>query len=137
VRTGQAFGLRAVRVPSEPPAVIAACGTSGVLADRLLFRWTDLLRYQAQSAGMVVNDHCFGLAWSGHMTADRLQLLAQNLPDGVSEIYLHPASGRDAVLDRLMPAYQHEAELKALLDPAVRAAFEAAGAVAVDYATLS
>jgi chitin disaccharide deacetylase len=137
VSIGRSFGLRAVRVPAEPPAAIAACGTTGSLGDRLLFRWTDLLRHQAKSAGMAVNDHCFGLAWSGHMTADKLECLAGHLPQGVSEIYFHPASRRDPTLDRLMPAYEHEAELRALIDPAVRAAFEAADVELVSYDALS
>jgi hopanoid biosynthesis associated protein HpnK len=136
LRIGQEFGLRAIRIPAEHPWVLAACGTRGTLADRLLFRWTDLLRHQARRAGMAVNDHCFGLAWSGAMTADRLKRLAANLPDGVSEIYFHPASGRDATLDRLMPTYQHETELMALLDPAVAAAFQAVGTAWIGYDAL-
>ncbi len=49
------------------------------------------------------------------MTADRLRLLLANLPDTDSEIYFHPATRRDPLLDRLMPAYEHKAELLALL----------------------
>jgi len=50
------------------------------------------------------------------MTAERVGRLLANLPDGDSEIYFHPAAGRDPVLDRLMPEYEHEAELGALLE---------------------
>jgi hypothetical protein len=39
-----------------------------------------------------------------------------HLPDGVSEIYFHPATNRDPLLVRLMPDYEHEAELATLLD---------------------
>jgi len=50
-------------------------------------------------------------------------LLSQDWPEapgcsrsrGSSEIYCHPATTRDATLQRLMPEYQHEAELAALL----------------------
>lgn len=133
LRIGREFGLRAVRIPAEPPWVLANCGTPGTLGDRLLYRWTDLLRYQARRAGMRMNDHCFGLAWSGRMTAERLQRLAQNLPTGVSEIYFHPAERRDITLDRLMPDYQHEGELQTLLHPGVAAAFRAAGAIPIAF----
>ena len=91
------------------------CGTSVTLPDRVLYQWTNILRRQARAAGVMTNDHCFGLAWSGHMTADRIRLLLPNLPDGDNEIYFHPASRKDPVLDRLMPTYEHEAELAALL----------------------
>jgi chitin disaccharide deacetylase len=122
---GREFGLRAVRVPAEPPYVMAACGETTGLGARALYHWTRLLRRQASRAGMATTDHVFGLAWSCRMTAERVLRLAANLPYGVSEIYFHPARGRDRVLDALMPDYEHEAELNALLDPRVRAALAA------------
>jgi hopanoid biosynthesis associated protein HpnK len=114
---GQEFGLRRIRVPAEPPAVMARCGTPVGWGNRLLYRWTGLLRRQAQTAGIATNDYCFGLAWSGHMTAEKISCLLPNLPPGDSEIYFHPATRRDAILDRLMPGYEHETELAALTSP--------------------
>lgn len=118
---GRSFGLDRVRVPAEPPAVMARCGVRVGWGDRALHAWTRLLRHQARRAGMRVNDHCFGLAWSGHMTLDRVRRLLDHLPEGDNELYFHPASERDALLRALMPTYEHEAELAALLDPALRA----------------
>lgn len=120
LRAGAEFGLRRIRVPAEPPVVMKHCGTSATFGDKLLYRWTGILRNQARAAGVTANDHCFGLAWSGHMTAAHIRRLLPNLPDGNSEIYFHPAARRDAVLDRLMPGYEHEAELAALLDPGLQ-----------------
>ena len=116
IEIGRDFGLHSIRIPAEPPATLARAGTRAGIGDRALYGWTRLLRHQAQAAGMVTNDHCFGLAWSGHMTRERVRRLLQNLPDGVSEIYFHPATERDASLVRLMPDYEHEAEFAALLD---------------------
>jgi hopanoid biosynthesis associated protein HpnK len=127
---GREFGVPAIRIPAEPPSVLAACGTRVGLGDRALYHWTRLLRRQARTAGLATNDHCFGLAWSGHMTTDRVRRLLAVLPAGISEIYFHPATertetghpetghaetGRDPVLRRLMPDYEHAAELAALL----------------------
>ncbi len=114
VRTGLRHGLTALRVPFEPAGPLGEAGTVGA---RALRRWTRLLRRQARRAGIAVNDSCFGLAWSGHMTRERIRRLVRCLPDGFSEIYFHPASRRDALLDRLMPSYGHEEELAALCDP--------------------
>ncbi len=125
VDIGREFGLRAVRVPAEPPDVLAACGEPVGLGSRALYHWTRLLRGQARRAGMATDDQVFGIAWSGRMTADRLLRLAPHLPEGSSEIYFHPASRRDPTIDALMPEYLHEAELAALLDPRVRAALAA------------
>jgi hypothetical protein len=69
---------------------------------------------------MITNDHCFGLAWSGHMTRERVARLVENLPDGLSEIYFHPATEQDPELARLMPKYEPEAELATLLDRRLR-----------------
>jgi hopanoid biosynthesis associated protein HpnK len=112
---GREFGLPAIRIPAEPPEVLAACGTQVGFGDRVLYRWTALLRRQAGAAGLATNDYCFGLAWSGHMTTERVQRLLRVLPDGTSEIYFHPATIKDATLQRLMPDYEHVAELEALL----------------------
>jgi hopanoid biosynthesis associated protein HpnK len=119
LRIGAEFGLRRVRIPAEPPAVLARCGTRVGWGGRALYHWTRVLRRQARAAGMQTNDHCFGLAWSGHMTADRVRRLLRELPDGDSEIYFHPAATTDAALSRLMPDYEHAAELATLLDASV------------------
>ncbi len=122
IEIGREFGLRAIRVPAEPPAIMAALGTPQGPGARALYAWTRLLRHQATRAGLFTNDAAFGIAWSGHMTSDRLLRLIPHLPPGVSELYFHPAASRDPILDHLMPDYEHEAELAALLDPDVAAA---------------
>ncbi len=111
---GREFGLRAVRVPAEPAGAVEGIGGGA------LYRWSNLLRRQVARAGMRTSDAMFGLAWSGHVTEARLLRLIPRLPAGVSEIYFHPATRRDAIIDALMPDYAHEAELAALVSPAVR-----------------
>ena len=112
IAIGQEFGLRRIRVPSEPPVPLLQPGLGG----RALHVWSRVLRHQARAAGLKTNDHCFGIAWSGHMTADKVRSLLRELPDGHSEIYFHPAVERDPLLARLMPDYEHMAEFAALLD---------------------
>ncbi|WP_114911271.1 hopanoid biosynthesis-associated protein HpnK [Acidibrevibacterium fodinaquatile] len=122
IEIGGRFGLRALRVPAEPPAVLAAAGTPLGIGGHALYAWSRVLRRMARRAGLMVNDHAFGIAWSGHMTASRLQRLAPHLPEGLSEIYFHPAAWRDPALVALMPEYEHEAEFQALRDPELAAA---------------
>jgi len=118
IRIGREYGLRAVRVPLEPPRPLLAAGTVADKAgDSALRQWTKLLRRQAQAAGILTNDWCFGLAWSGHMTKERVSALAAHLPDGLSEIYFHPATAHTPYLRSLMPDYEPVAELEALLSP--------------------
>ena len=127
IEEGLPHGLPALRIPAEPPRVMAALGVPQGPGAHALYAWTRLLRLQARRAGLHTNDHAFGIAWSGHMTAARMLRLASQLPVGMSELYFHPAASRDALLTRLMPEYEHEAELAALCDPAVRTALARAG----------
>jgi hopanoid biosynthesis associated protein HpnK len=113
---GRRYGLGALRIPAEPPATMRALGMPPRLGDRALYAWTRQLRARVLTAGLSVTDHCFGIAWSGHMTRERVHRLLAALPDGTSEIYFHPATNRDATLRRLMPDYEHVAEFETLLD---------------------
>ena len=51
------------------------------------------MRRRFRRAGIAAPDQVFGLAWSGAMTAPRLKGLLENLPEGLTEIYMHPATG--------------------------------------------
>jgi len=133
IETGAEFGLRAIRIPNEPAAALRRAGGRPGLGGAILPWWTQILRRQARRAGLVTNDQVFGIAWSGHMTADRLLRLAPQIPPGLTEIYFHPAATKDIRLNGLMPEYEHEAELATLLDPAVQRALLDAGAVPATY----
>jgi hopanoid biosynthesis associated protein HpnK len=134
IAAGAEHGLRALRVPAEPAGVMTALGVPQGPGARALLAWTRLLRAQARRAGLFTNDHAFGIAWSGGMTEARVLRLIPHLPAGLSEIYFHPAAGRDPLLDRLMPGYDHAGEMAALMSPAVRAAVAAAGIQPATYA---
>ena len=115
IDVGRRHGLRAVRVPAEP--ALGTCGTRDTPGAAALRAWTRWLRARVRRAGLATTDHCFGLAGTGAMTRARVSCLLDHLPPGTAEIYFHPAVGRDPLLDRLMPSYDHEGELAALLDP--------------------
>jgi hopanoid biosynthesis associated protein HpnK len=126
IAIGQKFGAPAIRVPTEPVAVVngiepAAAGLSA----SLLAQWTRVLRGQARRAGMVVPDAVFGLAWSGAMTRERLKRLLERLPQGVIEIYSHPAAANRFAGHA--PGYRYTDELAALIDPDCVAALRRAG----------
>jgi len=64
----------------------------------------------------MVTDQVFGLRWSGQMTSERLSGLIRNLPEGLNEIYLHPATG---TYPGAAPGYHYREELDALMAPEV------------------
>lgn len=140
IAIGRKFGARAMRLPFEPAAPIAAAGDSEAVAGlgpTALRLWTLQLGRAIRRAGLVSNDRFFGLAWSGAMTEARLLRLIPHLPDGVSEIYFHPAQATNAHLAQTMPSYHHEEELAALLSPRVRTALAAGGIVRTSFTALA
>jgi len=85
---------------------------------------------------MLVNDHVFGLAWSGDFDEGRLLSLIPRLPDGISEIYLHPATEGILVLDAAMPGFRRTGELGALLSPVVQTRVAEFGITLATYSGL-
>jgi len=120
---GSRYGMRGLRVPHEPVATLAevkALAPPDYLTKLGLAPWAASLRRRARRAGLTVSDSVFGLAWSGMMTEARLSGLLAHLPNGRSEIYLHPATAD--VFDGHAPGYRYRDELAALTAPSARAA---------------
>jgi hopanoid biosynthesis associated protein HpnK len=121
LKLGPRHGLRAMRIPIEPIAPLKqATPGGGVGGGRLLRLWARLARTRARAAGLLTPDQVFGLRWSGAMSEGRLEGLIRVLPPGLSEIYLHPASG--AGFEGAAPGYAYGEELAALLSQRVRSA---------------
>jgi len=115
LKVGRRHGMTTVRAPVEPRAVLAQ--VEPVTGFDIAKPFARRVQHQMRAAGMKVPDHTFGLAWSGAMHAERLRGVLRHLPDGVSEVYLHPATGPYPLS---APGYRYAAELAALLDPVAR-----------------
>jgi hopanoid biosynthesis associated protein HpnK len=138
LRVGAEFGLRAVRLPSEPLWFSMPRAPLGaLLAAGGLGPWLALMRRRLRAAGIAHNDHIFGVAASGAMDERTLLEVLTRLPEGVTEIYLHPATRSGTAIAASMHGYRHEAELAALTSPQVRDALGRAGAVCGGYGDLS
>ena len=123
IEIGRDYGMRAVRVPSEPVHTLRRAFPRERYSTPLYQPWIERLRRRLRHAGLVVNDNIFGLAWSGAMTEERWLRLLPHLPEGVSEIYLHPAAERTPALLAAMPGYRKQEEFEALLSPSLRSRF--------------
>jgi hopanoid biosynthesis associated protein HpnK len=121
IAVGREHGMRGLRVPVEPHATLRraeAGARRGVHA--LVAPWAKLLARSARRAGLRTPDAVFGLTWTGAMTAPRLLALLEHLPEGRSEIYLHPAIRNDFAGHA--PGYRYADELAALVSAEVIAA---------------
>ncbi|HMD63234.1 MAG TPA: hopanoid biosynthesis-associated protein HpnK [Stellaceae bacterium] len=136
IEIGRDHGMKAVRVPSEPVTALRAAFPEERYVAPLYRPWIERLRRRLRSAGLFVNDHVFGLAWSGSVDEDRLLRLIPHLPDGLSEIYLHPATMSTPALAAAMPGYRHREELTALLSSAVQSRIAEFGVTLASYSDL-
>ena len=116
VEIGRHYGMRAVRLPVEPVEPLRLAVPQERPATPAWSPVVAALRRRLDRAGLTRNDQVFGIAWSGAMVEERLLALLPHLPDGVSEIYFHPAVGPAFSI----PGYRHAEELAALLSPRVR-----------------
>jgi hopanoid biosynthesis associated protein HpnK len=108
---GARFGLRAARVPIEPQRVLRTVERTRAASALLTRPFAHLLRRRYRAAGLLVPDQVFGLHWSGQMSKERLCGLIRGLPEGLSEIYLHPAAGP---YSGAAPGYRYREEFEAL-----------------------
>jgi hopanoid biosynthesis associated protein HpnK len=137
VEIGRDYGLRAMRLPAEPRAPLRRAFPGERLPMPPPGFAVTALRRRLRRAGLAVNDHVFGIAWSGAMTEDRILALLPFLPEGISEIYFHPAAEMTPALQADMPGYCPTEELAALISPRVRRRIEELGVRLVGYADLT
>jgi len=137
VEIGRDYGLRAVRLPSEPAETLRAAFPAEPQRAPPWRSAIAALRRRLRQAGMAMNDHLFGVAWSGAMTEDRLLALLPCLPRGISELYCHPATQTTPGLAAAMPGYRHAEELAALLSPRVHQSIRELGIELTSYGELA
>jgi chitin disaccharide deacetylase len=126
LRIGREYGMRAIRIPREP------FGTTRSIAP-----WLWLMRTRARQAGIACNDYAFGVTEAGALTEQRVLQMIEMLPDGVTEIFFHPATRAFGGADRGTERYAWEGELTALTSPLVRDAIVRKGIVSTTYGEIA
>ncbi len=113
VEIGRRYGMDGVRAPCEPLSVLRRI--EPVAAGGEIERFCgNRLKDRLWASGIWSPDHVFGLCWSGSMNTRRVAGLIEHLPEGVSEIYLHPATSAYA---GSTPGYRYVEEFGALMAP--------------------
>ncbi len=126
LKTGQRYGLKASRAPVEPRAVLKAVDPAAAPKPAWVTEpWARMVRARYRAAGVRVADNVFGLAWSGAMTPERVAGIIRHLPEGLNELYLHPATGD---YPGSAPGYDYPGEFAALTARETRAAIAESGA---------
>jgi len=125
---GRRHGMKASRAPIEPRAVLAAVDPPAAPRPAWVTEpWARVVRARYRHAGIAMADQVFGLAWSGAMTPERVAGIIRHLPDGLSELYLHPATGGG--FDGAAMGYAYATESQASTGADTRKAVRESGAV--------
>lgn len=140
LKVGRDYGLSAVRVPYEPLLPSWRASREGLLrrlgAWILLGPWVRMMVSALRRAKLQHNDFVFGMRDTGRMSADRVLALVSRLPEGVTEIYFHPAV-RKSPETPWPEHYRCESELEALTSPAVAASLKALGIRRISFSDLA
>ena len=132
---GPDYGMRALRVPIEPLAILRRVEpTPRPPVAILTAPWAAAMRTRARKARLIGADRVFGLTWSGRMTEERIVGLIRNLEPGYTEIYCHPATSAD--FDGAARDYAYASELAALRSSRCREAIHATKAAVGGYSDL-
>ena len=137
LRVGRDYGMRAVRLPYEP-SVGALSGPERfrrVVGMAVTGPWTCLMRWRLNRAHLQHNDGMMGLSRSGLMDEETVLRLLQNLPEGTTEMYFHPATEDDA--NARSRGYRQQAEFRALMSPRVRSALRERGVPCLSFSDLA
>jgi hopanoid biosynthesis associated protein HpnK len=114
----------AVRLPREPWSValgVSASGKSGVLIERAVMApWLKMMELRLRKNGVKYNNWLLGLATTGHVDEATMLRFVDTLPEGVIEVYCHPATRAPGAVADTMSGYDNEGELSALLSDKVR-----------------
>ncbi|MRI55829.1 ChbG/HpnK family deacetylase [Methylobacterium sp. DB1607] len=127
MRIGREYGMRALRVPREPRDLLRRAEPGFEPRPALdTAPWAALLAVRARQAGLLIPTRTLGLAWSGAMTSERVTALLRHLPEGLTELYTHPATAGGFPGEA--PGYLYAAERDALVAPQARQAADWSGA---------
>ncbi|MHB1951122.1 MAG: hopanoid biosynthesis-associated protein HpnK [Acidiferrobacteraceae bacterium] len=135
LRIGREYGMRALRLPYEPPLGVAP-GPQRAWERMVMRPWVAWMRGRLQKAGLHFNEFIFGLSESGRMTEESVLRLLPSLPPGVSEVYFHPAVPAEGPSGATSARDHQSAELAALISPRVRTALEHAGIERIAFGNL-
>ena len=94
-------------------------------------------RRKAVRRGLAAPQHFFGMLAGGDMRQQHLHAILDRLPDGVSEIMVHPGADDAALGAAYGWQYRWEAELAAVTSPAVKERLAARGVELVSFREIS
>ena len=126
-------GIRAVRTP-RTPLFAGAFGGLGQLVGRLgLSTLARLAACKAHRRGLLTPDNFAGIVAGEAVSEGELLHLIAHLPQGTTEVMMHPGTKNDVLQEDSGWQHDFEAELAAILSPRVEAALQKAEVEPVNF----
>ncbi len=126
--------LRLVREPLLTTLRLSRAAAARKVVEAVIFRLLSArMRRLAKARGLKSNDWLFGLHQSGRFTESYLHGLIPRLPQGVTEIYFHPA----ADVGRTPPPAEAQREVALLTDPRLKELLAANGVKLTTFAEIA
>ncbi|RHF50766.1 ChbG/HpnK family deacetylase [Mitsuokella multacida] len=130
-------GIRAVRTP-RTPLFAGAFGGLGQLVGRLgLSTLARLAACKAHRRGLLTPDNFAGIVAGEAVSEGELLHLIAHLPQGTTEVMMHPGTKNDVLQEDSGWQHDFEAELAAILSPRVGEALRKAEVEPVNFRHLS
>lgn len=130
-------GIRAVRTP-RTPLFAGAFGGLGQLVGRLgLSTLARLAACKVHRCGLLTPDHFAGIVAGEAVSEGELLHLIAHLPQGTTEVMMHPGMKNDVLQEDSGWQHDFEAELAAILSPRVGEALRKAEVEPVNFRHLS
>ncbi len=109
------FHIKKIRIPAEPYFFLGGYPFSPVrFASRAgLTCLAQLARRKAEKQGIAAPGHFFGMLAGGNMQEKYLLHIIDNLPEGISEIMMHPGTDESILHTIYNWGYHWQAELSA------------------------
>lgn len=127
IELAQEYKVPCIRLPSEPVVTTLAISRdriAGKLLEAAIFRTLSRrTRRMAAERGIKSTDRLFGLHQTHHITEDYVLGVIDRLPDGLTEIYFHPAID----IGGIPPAPSSQRETEVLTSARVRDAIASHG----------
>jgi len=128
VRLAREYKVPFVRAPVEPLGSALRCGRHNF--PRKLARWTIFsalgshARRRLRERGVRTTDCAVGVLDPGHLTEEFLLAYLGVMPEGLNEIFFHPATETSEMLRWCQRGYRHAEELRALCRSRAREVIE-------------
>jgi len=116
------FGIKAVRIPAEPYFFVGGyqCSAIRMIARAGLTCLAQVAREKFRKGGLAMPQHFFGMLAGGNMREEFLLNIIDALPDGISEIMMHPGTNNEELNNQYHWDYHGQEELAAVTSGQLR-----------------